>query len=128
MIDFSVLSIKYLHEGYAQGTFTCADVIKAIFERINQLESKLKAFITLTEEQALEKAVVVDKRLKSGEKLRSLEGIPYCAKDVFCTKGVQSTGGSGILEGFVPPYNATAIDKIDKAGAILIGKNNCDPF
>jgi len=57
-----------------------------------------------------------------------LEGVPYSAKDVFCTKGVQSTGGSGILEGFIPPYNATAIRKVEEVGAILIGKNNCDPF
>lgn len=128
MENISNLTIAKIHKAFRNKEFTCSELITETFKRIEKLEPKIKAFLTITKDRALKQAKEVDVRIGSGQELRPLEGIPYSAKDVFCVKGVKSTGGSGILEGFMPPYNATAVQKVEEAGAILIGKTNCDPF
>lgn len=89
---------------------------------------KVHAFITMTEAQARAKAADVDRRIAAGEPVGPLAGVPYSAKDVFCTKGIQTTAAAKILNGWKPPYNATVIDRMDKTDAVLFGKVNLDEF
>jgi aspartyl-tRNA(Asn)/glutamyl-tRNA(Gln) amidotransferase subunit A len=96
-------------------------------ERINKLEPKVHAFVTVTEEQALEQARRADARIKAGD-AAPLTGVPLAIKDVICTKGVRTTCSSKMLENFVPPYDAMVMEKLDAAGAVMVGKANMDEF
>ena len=91
-------------------------------------DDKIHAFITVTAEQALEKASEIDKKIESGENLGPLSGVPFTAKDIFTVRGTPSTAGSRILANFIAPYTATPIERLEKAGGILIGKVNLDEF
>jgi aspartyl-tRNA(Asn)/glutamyl-tRNA(Gln) amidotransferase subunit A len=82
----------------------------------------------LNEEEAYAQAGVADKKFKNGENVSPLAGIPVAIKDIFCTKGLKSTGGSKILENYVPPFDATAVKKMREAGAVFLGKTNLDEF
>lgn len=104
------------------------EVVEAALSRVNMVEPSIHAFITVTAEQAVAQAHEVDDRRANGEQLGPLAGIPIAVKDVICTQGINTTCGSKILANFVPPYNATVIDRLKSAGAILIGKTNCDEF
>ena len=109
------------------GELTAVDLTRAYLDRIQQLEPQVKAFITLTAEQALENAAAADQRRAQGEDAPLL-GLPLAIKDVLATEGVQTTAGSRILEGFKPPYTATAVRRLFDAGAIMLGKTNTDEF
>ncbi len=89
---------------------------------------KVHAFILLTKAHALEKAAEVDRKIAAGEALGVLAGVPYSAKDVYCTKGIQTTAASRILEGWKPPYDSTVIERMNQAGAVMFGKVNLDEF
>lgn len=97
-------------------------------ERIEEVDDSVKAYVTLTKEKALQQADKVDKSLASGETLGPLAGIPMGFKDNICTKGIKTTCSSKILENFVPPYNATVVERLEEAGAICLGKLNMDEF
>jgi aspartyl-tRNA(Asn)/glutamyl-tRNA(Gln) amidotransferase subunit A len=126
--DLRTSSIHTLHELLQKGDISCEELIKDTFKRIDKYDTKIKAFLTLDVENALKKAKEVDKKISHRFELKTLEGIPYSAKDVFCTKDVRTTAGSKMLENFIPPYDATVIKRMNNAGAILIGKTNCDAF
>lgn len=128
MLEVDELTITEIHDKLQQGEFSCTELVKDSLERIEKFDPQIKAFIKVTGDSALEQAKKVDSKIAKKFELRPLEGIPYSAKDVFCTKGIRTTAGSKILENFVPPYDATVIKRINEAGAILIGKTNCDPF
>jgi aspartyl-tRNA(Asn)/glutamyl-tRNA(Gln) amidotransferase subunit A len=104
------------------------ELTSAVLARIHDIDPKLNSFITISEERALEQARKADTRLKSGEGITELTGIPYGVKDCISTKGIVTTCGSKILEGYVPPFSATVIQKLDSAGAVMIGKQNMDEF
>lgn len=104
------------------------ELLELTLRRVEQTEGSLHAFITICEKEAREKARDVDRRIAAGEAVGPLAGVPYSAKDVFCTRGIQTTAGSGILSGWFPPYSAAAIERLDAADAVLIGKTNCDEF
>ena len=104
------------------------ELLELTLRRVEQTEGSLHAFITICEKEAQEKARDVDRRIAAGEAVGPLAGVPYSAKDVFCTRGIQTTAGSGILSGWLPPYSAAAIERLDAADAVLIGKTNCDEF
>ena len=104
------------------------ELLELTLQRVEQTEGSLHAFITICEKEAREKARDVDRRIAAGEAVGPLAGVPYSAKDVFCTRGIQTTAGSGILSGWLPPYSAAAIERLDAADAVLIGKTNCDEF
>ncbi|MFH1634026.1 MAG: Asp-tRNA(Asn)/Glu-tRNA(Gln) amidotransferase subunit GatA [Chloroflexota bacterium] len=115
------------------GDFSSRDLTQAYLERIERLEPDLHAFITLTPEQALTKADEADKRLGEWRaspdgNLPPLLGVPIAIKDVLATKGIRTTAGSRILEGFVPPYNATVVQRLLGAGMVILGKTNTDEF
>jgi len=103
------------------------DLTRAAFERINALDDRIHAFLRLTDEIALEQALAADERIARGE-AGPLTGIPAAIKDVIVTKGVETTCGSRILKGFVPPYDAQVMERLHEAGVVMLGKTNMDEF
>ena len=103
------------------------DLTSAAFERIRRLDDRIHAFLTLTEDLAMEQARAADERIARGEG-GPLTGIPAAIKDVVVTKGVETTCGSRILKGFVPPYDAHVMERLNEAGLVMLGKTNMDEF
>lgn len=118
------LTLHELQERLARREITSEEIVKSIFTRINRVEAKVKAFITLTEESALQKAREID----TGGKYSGIAGIPLGLKDIFCTRGVKTTCGSRILENFVPAYESTASRRLHEQQGVLAGKLNMDEF
>ncbi len=104
------------------------EVMEDIFLQIDRVDSKLKAYLSLNREAALDEAVRMDRKIETGDHVPPLAGLPIAVKDIICTKGIETTCGSKILRGFIPPYDATVIRKLKDAGAIIIGKTNMDEF
>jgi len=125
LCDLTVLQAK---EKLEKGEITSADLVSSVFQRIEKVEKTLNSFILLRKGEALGEAREIDNARKSGKSLGPLAGIPYAAKDIFCTQGIETTTGSNILKGFIPPYESTVTKRLKEAGAILIGKTNCDAF
>ncbi len=117
-----------IHEKYISKELKVVDVVKAFFDKIKTDDEKIKAYITLCEEEALKDAEVVQAKIDNGEEIGPLAGIPIAIKDNMCTKGVKTTCASKMLENFIPPYDATVITKLKEAGAIIVGKTNMDEF
>ena len=103
------------------------ELTDACLDRINQVEEKIKSFVTITSESAMDRAPEADKILSKGQS-NPLTGIPVVIKDVMCTKGVRTTCSSRMLENFVPPYSATVVEKLNNCGAVMLGKANMDEF
>jgi aspartyl-tRNA(Asn)/glutamyl-tRNA(Gln) amidotransferase subunit A len=120
--------IHELADAYRRGETTPTAVTEAYLARIARLDDRLGAYLTVTREQALRAAAESDARYRAGKPLGPLDGAPLAYKDVLCTRGVRTTCGSKILEGFVPPYDATAIERLATAGAVMLGKGNMDEF
>lgn len=104
------------------------EIVKSIYNRINQVEDKLHSFVTLTEEKALLQARNIDEKMKKGELAGLLAGIPVAIKDNMCIRNLRTTCSSHILENFVSPYEATVVKRLRDAGAVFIGKTNMDEF
>ena len=126
--EVTVLSASEQAELVRTKQIGAEELLELTLRRVEQTEGSLHAFITICEKEAREKARDVDRRIAVGKAVGPLAGVPYSAKDVFCTRGIQTTAGSGILAGWLPPYSAAAIERLDAADAVLIGKTNCDEF
>ncbi|MDA8235497.1 MAG: Asp-tRNA(Asn)/Glu-tRNA(Gln) amidotransferase subunit GatA [Clostridia bacterium] len=122
------LTAHEAHELLVKKEVSSYELTEAVFKRIDEVEDKVKAFVTITREAALEKAKAVDDKIKAGEQVKPLMGIPMVLKDNMCAQGVKTTCSSKILHNFVPPYNATVVEKLQEAGAIVVGKANMDEF
>lgn len=122
------MNIKEMVEKIKGGELTSEALVQSYIEEITKNEGTINAFLTLTCEEALAKAKEIDSKVKAGESLGRLAGIPIAIKDNICTEGVNTTCASKMLEDFVPPYDATVIKKLLAEDAIIIGKTNMDEF
>jgi aspartyl-tRNA(Asn)/glutamyl-tRNA(Gln) amidotransferase subunit A len=120
--------IRDLHEKLINQEITSEKLTEEYFSRIKEKDPEIKAYLSLNEEFALDKARAVDKKIKNGEEVDLLAGIPCGVKDVICTEGIVTTAGSKVLEEFVPPYDATVITKIKECDSVILGKTNTDEF
>ncbi len=127
-MDLHKLSAKKSAEMMEKGEISSLELTRSCLERIDAVESKVDAFLTVTAERALKQARLSDERRAKGETLGALDGIPYSVKDNICTKGVRTTCASKILENFIPPYSATVQERLERSGAVLLGKLNMDEF
>ncbi len=127
MTDTCYLTIHEAHELLQKGELSSEELTKAALERVREVEDRVSSFVTVTDELALQQARRADKRIKAGE-ASPLTGIPAVIKDNMCTRGTKTTCSSKMLESFVPPYNATVVEKLDALGFVMIGKANMDEF
>jgi len=112
----------------SSGEVSARSIVEHHIETINKIEPDVNAFNLVTAEQALTDADEIDSKIASGETLGPLAGVPISIKDNLCTRGVETTCSSKILEGWKPPYNATVVEKLKEAGAVIMGKTNLDEF
>ncbi|MEW4448649.1 Asp-tRNA(Asn)/Glu-tRNA(Gln) amidotransferase subunit GatA [Qipengyuania sp. JC766] len=127
MTDFTNMGVKAIRDGVVSGEFTAREVAESYNAAVADAGA-LNAFIIATPDKAIEAAEAVDDSRSGGRTLGKMAGVPIGMKDLFCTKGVQSTAASRILEGFVPEYESTVSQKLWDAGAGMLGKLNLDQF
>lgn len=130
-MQLNQLTIVEALAGLKEKKFSALDLTKACLNRIKEVDGKIKSFITVCADRAIEQAKITDQLIKEDKEIftkKTLLGIPFSMKDVFCTKGIQTTAGSKVLENYLPQYNATVYQKLKEDGAILIGKTNCDAW
>src|SRR5258705_7759763 len=128
MAALASLTAHELGARYRRGEATPTQAATEYLARIEALDPEVRAFLTVTREDALRHAAEADARFKAGAPLGPLDGVPVALKDVLCTRGIRTTSGSKILERFVPPYDATVVARLFAAGAVLLGKLNMDEF
>lgn len=121
------LTVHQARDLLAKREITAVELTQALLDRTSQIEGQIQAYLTLTPEPALEQARKADALLASGSRAPLL-GVPMAIKDVISTRGIPTTCGSRMLEGYVPPYDATAVARLREAGAVLLGKTNTDEF
>lgn len=117
-----------LRELIKKGETSCKEAVAFFLDEIKKKNKSLNAYLTVTEESALKSAEIVDRKIAGKQKLGELAGIPIAVKDNICLKGVKTTCGSHILDNFIPPYDATVVERLKKEDAIIIGKTNLDEF
>ena len=122
------LSVQKAHEMLVSRKISSVELTLAVLENIKRLDPKIKAYLTVTEEQALEQAQRADIRFKSNENITALTGIPYAVKDCLSTRGIRTTCGSKILDNYIPQFSASVVDNLENSGAVLLGKHNMDEF
>ncbi len=126
--DLHKLTAIEVSERIRSGELSAEDYLHSILERIERVEGKINAFVTVVEENALETAREIDRKVQRGDDLGRLAGVVVAVKDNICTRGIRTTCSSRMLKRFVPPYDATVIERLKAADAILIGKTNMDEF
>ncbi|MEK7158371.1 MAG: amidase, partial [Patescibacteria group bacterium] len=124
---YSNLTIERITDGFRKKDFSSVELTRELLKRAETVNPILNAFITLTPEHALEQATQADARRANGDD-GLLLGVPMAMKDVILTQGIRTTAASKILEQYVPPYNATVVERLNAAGMVMLGKTNCDEF
>ncbi|MBU4210565.1 Asp-tRNA(Asn)/Glu-tRNA(Gln) amidotransferase subunit GatA [Patescibacteria group bacterium] len=127
-MDITKLTITKIQKLLKQKKISALDVTKAYLARTKKLDPEIKAFITITDELALKQAKKIDDKIQKDQKIGKLAGIPMSIKDIYLTKGIQTTAGSKVLKGYIPQYSSTVYQKLINQDAILIGKTNTDTF
>ncbi len=126
--DLSTLTSKELHQRIVNKDISVMELVELFLNRIEKYDPQLNAYITVAQDQARQQAISIDNKIRSGELNHPLAGVPYALKDLFCTKGILTSCGSKMLSNFISPYDATVYDKLNHAGAVLLGKVNMDEF
>ena len=127
-MDFARMTIKQIHYGLENKDFTCLELVDDFLRRIKRRNKKINAFISVNENEALAAAEAVDAKIRHGQEIGLLEGVPFAIKDNILVEELKATAGSKILEYYVAPYSATAVERLKAAGAIILGKTNLDEF
>jgi len=122
------LTIHEAHELLKQRKISSTELTKSVLKRMAEIEGKVHACVTIVEGIALKEAEEVDNYIKTAREITPLTGIPALIKDVICTKGIRTTCSSKMLENFIPPYDATVIEKLKAQKAVIVGKTNMDEF
>ncbi len=121
------LTIHEAHDLLKRGETTSLELTSAVFDRIEAVEDKVCAYLTLVKDRALAEAKTADELIRQGNG-RPITGVPLAIKDILCTEGIRTTCGAKILENFIPPYSSTVVKKLNDAHAVTIGKTNMDEF
>src|ERR1700752_4015206 len=127
-MNLALLTIDAARTAVQERKTTALALAEAHYARIKQEDGQIGAFLTLSKERALEQADRIDRMAAEGKTLPPLGGGPVGIKDVMSTRGVRTTAGSKILETYIPPYDCPAVAKMEAAGAVVLGKTNCDEF
>ncbi len=127
-MDLNLLTIEQTRAAIAERQTSATRLAESFYAKIEKEDPVIGAYLTLCRERALEKAAAIDALAEKGEPLPALAGVPFGVKDVMATRGVRTTAGSKILENYLPAYTATAVARLEAAGAVVLGKMNCDEF
>ena len=127
-MDLNSLTIDSTRTAIAAKQITASALVEQFYGKIKAEDPEIHAYLTLCEDRAFAQAKHIDGLVTKGEPLPPLAGVPIGIKDVMVTKGIRTTAGSKILENFIPPYDCTAVARLEAAGAIILGKMNCDEF
>src|ERR1700733_13740363 len=127
-MNFSELGIKKIRDEVRKGGLKARALVEDSLKKAKESQPKLNAFITICEKEALARADHIDKLVGQKKDPGALAGVPIAVKDLLCTTGIKTTAASKILSNFIPPYSATVVEKLEAAGAIIIGKTNLDEF
>ena len=121
-------TIDGVRAALAEKKISARELTSEFYKRIEARNPELNAYLKLSPERARKQADKVDALIAAGKPLPPLAGVPIAIKDVISTRGITTTCGSKILENYVPPFDATAVERLDAAGAVILGKTNCDEF
>jgi aspartyl-tRNA(Asn)/glutamyl-tRNA(Gln) amidotransferase subunit A len=127
-MDLNVLTVEAVRTAVVERSLNPVTLVEKFYRKIDSEDPNIGAYLTLCNERALAKAHAVQKAADRGDALGPLAGVPIAIKDVMVIKGVRSTAGSKILDNFISPYDCTAVKRLEDAGAIVLGKTNCDEF
>jgi aspartyl-tRNA(Asn)/glutamyl-tRNA(Gln) amidotransferase subunit A len=127
-MDLSALTVETARAAIVAKQISASALVEQFYSKIKAEDPEIHAYLTLCEDRALHHAKNIDNLVSKGAALPPLAGVPIGIKDVMVTKGVRTTAGSKILENFIPPYDCTAVARLEAAGAIVLGKMNCDEF
>jgi aspartyl-tRNA(Asn)/glutamyl-tRNA(Gln) amidotransferase subunit A len=127
-MDMNLLTIDAARSAIQERKTTSMAMVESFYEKIQREDGEIGAYLTLTRERAIEQADHIDRMAAEGKPLPPMGGVPVAIKDVMCTRGVRTTAGSKILGNFIPPYDCTAVARLEAAGAVVLGKLNCDEF
>ncbi len=127
-MELTALTIDEIRKGLGERKFSAEELTRAHLDAIEKKDKEVCAFLSVTPERALAQARRVDAQIAEGKELGPLAGVPTAVKDVILTRGEKTTCASKILESYVAPYDATAVTRLEAAGAVVLGKTNCDEF
>jgi aspartyl-tRNA(Asn)/glutamyl-tRNA(Gln) amidotransferase subunit A len=127
-MDLNLLTVESVRTAVEQRQVTATAIVEDFYKKIEAEDGEVKAYLTLSKERARKQASHIDALADKGEPLPPLAGVPIAIKDVISTAGIRTTAGSKILDNYIPPYDATVITRLEAAGAVILGKLNCDEF